>query len=178
MSTSDILPDVLRPGLRVVFCGTAAGTASMKAGAYYAGPGNKFWRTLHAIGLTPGLLQPHRFAELLDHGIGLTDLSKTAFGADIELPPGSFDIARFSASIAAAAPKILAFNGVKAARAFLGVKRGPVAYGVWPLAATPGMPRIAVLPSTSGAANKTWSIGPWRELAAHLNATKPSPVGP
>ena len=42
-----ILPDVLEPGLRVVFCGTAAGKASARAGAYYAGPGNAFWPTLH-----------------------------------------------------------------------------------------------------------------------------------
>lgn len=37
-----MLPDLLRPGLRVVFIGTAAGAASARAGAYYAGPGNQF----------------------------------------------------------------------------------------------------------------------------------------
>ena len=36
--SAPILPDVLAPGLRVVFCGTAPGTASARAGAYYAGP--------------------------------------------------------------------------------------------------------------------------------------------
>ena len=53
-----VLPDVLAPGLRAVFCGTAAGTKSAIAGAYYAGPGNKFWPTLHAIGLTPRRFAP------------------------------------------------------------------------------------------------------------------------
>src|ERR1700753_3045292 len=53
-----VLPDVLEPGLRVVFCGTAPGTASARAGAYYAGPGNRFWVTLHEVGLTPVLLRP------------------------------------------------------------------------------------------------------------------------
>jgi G:T/U-mismatch repair DNA glycosylase len=43
---TEVLPDLLRPGLRIVFCGTAAGTASARAGAYYAGPGNAFWPTL------------------------------------------------------------------------------------------------------------------------------------
>jgi TDG/mug DNA glycosylase family protein len=33
-----VLPDVLAPGLRVVFCGYAPGTASARAGAYYAAP--------------------------------------------------------------------------------------------------------------------------------------------
>ncbi|HEU5143069.1 MAG TPA: uracil-DNA glycosylase family protein [Solirubrobacterales bacterium] len=51
-----VLPDLVRPGLRVVFCGTAAGTASARAGAYYAGPGNRFWETLRVTGLTPVLL--------------------------------------------------------------------------------------------------------------------------
>lgn len=37
-----VLPDLLRPGLRVVFCGTAAGAASALSGAYYAGRGNRF----------------------------------------------------------------------------------------------------------------------------------------
>ena len=57
-----MLPDVLEPNLRVVFCGTAAGSASARAGAYYAGPGNSFWRTIHAIGLTPRQLRPQEFA--------------------------------------------------------------------------------------------------------------------
>ena len=55
-----ILPDLLAPGMRVVFCGTAPGTASARAGAYYAGPGNRFWATLHEVGLTPILLAPGR----------------------------------------------------------------------------------------------------------------------
>jgi G:T/U-mismatch repair DNA glycosylase len=42
-----LLDDLLRIGLRLVICGTAAGERSAKLGAYYAGPGNKFWRTLH-----------------------------------------------------------------------------------------------------------------------------------
>jgi TDG/mug DNA glycosylase family protein len=37
------LPNVLGPGLDVVFCGTAAGDRSAAFGCYYAGPGNKFY---------------------------------------------------------------------------------------------------------------------------------------
>ena len=48
-----VLPDVLAPDLRVVFVGTAAGARSAAVGHYYAGPGNRFWHTLHEIGLTP-----------------------------------------------------------------------------------------------------------------------------
>jgi TDG/mug DNA glycosylase family protein len=59
-----LLDDLLRPGLRIVICGTAAGERSAKLGAYYAGPGNKFWRTLHKVGLTPRALIPAEFREL------------------------------------------------------------------------------------------------------------------
>ncbi|HEY5333123.1 MAG TPA: mismatch-specific DNA-glycosylase, partial [Solirubrobacterales bacterium] len=98
---AQILPDVFAPGLRVVFCGTAPGTASARAGAYYAGPGNRFWATLHEIGLTPVLLQPAEFARLSEFGIGLTDISKTASGSDREVGRSSFDRERLEAAIAA-----------------------------------------------------------------------------
>ncbi len=53
-----ILPDVLAPGLDIVFCGTGAGAWSARVGAYYGKPGNKFWPTLHAVGLTPRRREP------------------------------------------------------------------------------------------------------------------------
>ena len=43
------LPDLLLPDLRVVFVGTAAGKRSAELGHYYAGRGNRFWRTLHEV---------------------------------------------------------------------------------------------------------------------------------
>src|SRR5271154_6129487 len=84
-----ILPDLLRSGLRVVFCGTAPGHVSAAAGHYYAHPQNKFWRTLHAISLTPQLLTPAEFPKLLDYGLGLTDIAKHAAGMDKDLPKDS-----------------------------------------------------------------------------------------
>jgi hypothetical protein len=42
-----ILPDVLMPGLKLVFCGTAAGTVSARRGQYYAHPQNRFWEILY-----------------------------------------------------------------------------------------------------------------------------------
>jgi TDG/mug DNA glycosylase family protein len=157
---SPILPDVMPPGQRVVFCGTAPGTASARAGAYYAGPGNRFWVTLHEIGLTPVLLQPAEFARLPEFGIGLTDISKTASGSDREVGRSGFDRGRLEAAIAAARPAHLAFNGKNAARGALGrtVDYGPQPEWI-------GGATVWVLPSTSGAARGFWDIGPWRELA-------------
>jgi double-stranded uracil-DNA glycosylase len=159
--TAPVLPDVLAPGLRVVFCGTAPGTASARAGAYYAGPGNRFWLTLHEVGLTPALLEPAEFARLPEFGLGLTDISKTASGSDQEVGRRSFDPARLAAAVAAASPAYLAFNGKNAARGALG---RPVDYGVQPERI--GGATVWVLPSTSGAARGFWDIAPWQELAA------------
>ena len=84
-----VLPDLVRPGLRIVFCGTAAGTVSAARGAYYAHPQNRFWAALCAAGLTPRLLKPEEFEQLPQWGIGLTDIAKRASGMDRELPPGA-----------------------------------------------------------------------------------------
>ncbi len=81
-----VLPDVLEPGLKVVFCGTAAGTVSARRGAYYAHPQNKFWRVLFAVGLTPRLVRPEEYRELPQWGLGLTDIAKHVSGMDRELP--------------------------------------------------------------------------------------------
>jgi TDG/mug DNA glycosylase family protein len=77
-----VLPDLLMPGLCVVFCGTAAGSVSAAKGQYYAHPQNKFWRTLHAVGLTPRLFAPAEFPLLPSLGIGLTDIAKHVSGMD------------------------------------------------------------------------------------------------
>ena len=94
-----VLPDLLAPGMRVVFCGTAPGSASARAGAYYAGPGNRFWATLPEVGLIPILLRPDEFTRLAEFGIGLTDISKTASGSDAEVGGRGVDRKRLTAAI-------------------------------------------------------------------------------
>lgn len=169
-----ILPDVLAPGLSVVFCGTAAGAVSARKKAYYAGPGNRFWKTLHEIGLTPRRLEPHEFASVLDFGIGLTDVAKTVSGSDSELPRHAFDSAGLERKIRQFCPRTLAFNGKRSAREFLGVKK--VSYG----RQTTGVGRTVVflLPSTSGAARKHWEISYWKELARFIEAGIGGPPPP
>src|SRR5450759_5547228 len=63
--------DVLREGLKLVVCGTAAVSRSAQLKHYYTGPGNKFWRTLSELGLTPRQLAPREASLLLDF---VTDL--------------------------------------------------------------------------------------------------------
>lgn len=164
---TEALPDLLRPGLQVVFCGTAAGTASARVKAYYAGPGNAFWRTLFETGLTPRQLAPSEYERLLELGIGLTDLCKVRHGSDREVGTQELDVDGLRARVAAAEPAYLAFNGKNAARGVLGreVKLGPQEEQV-------GGATVWVLPSTSGAARSYWDIDPWQELARICTGTR------
>jgi double-stranded uracil-DNA glycosylase len=163
----DILPDVLAVNLVIVFCGTAAGAASARRGAYYAGPGNAFWPTLFEIGITPHRLQPEAYRSVIQFGIGLTDLAKTVSGADAILRDEHFDRDDLRRKILRYHPSLLAFTSKRAAQEFL---QHPVNYGLQqePLGDT----AIFVLPSPSGAARGYWDMEPWQALArlhtAHL----------
>lgn len=157
-----VLGDLLSPGLAVVFCGTAAGNLSWETRSYYANPGNRFWKTLHSVGLTDRLLAPEEFGSLRKWGIGLTDLCKASHGADSTLSAKDYDLPGFWRRIADHQPRHVAFNGKQAARQALNLK--DLVPGLQPSKQQGA--HIWVLPSTSGLASKHWDEGPWRELAA------------
>jgi TDG/mug DNA glycosylase family protein len=156
-----VLPDLLRPGLTLVFCGSAAGNESARRSAYYAHPQNRFWATLHRCGFTPSRLDPHDYARLLDHGIGLTDLAKTESGSDDQLSRHAYDPAALRAKIARGRPGMLAFTSKTPARAFL--RRARLDYGLQPDRI--GETRIFVLPSPSPRNQARWDEARWHDLA-------------
>jgi double-stranded uracil-DNA glycosylase len=159
-----LVPDLLVPGLDLVFCGTAPSPASFRARAYYANPGNAFWPTLHAVGLTPERLTPERYPELLTMGIGLTDLNKTEYGSDHELSPHAMDAAALHAKLRRFRPAAIAFTSKHAASLALG-RKSP-AYG---RQAEPIKGAVTfVLASPSGRARSFWTLAPWREAAAFV----------
>jgi TDG/mug DNA glycosylase family protein len=166
-----VLPDVLQPGLALVFCGTAAGKRSAAEGAYYAHPGNLFWRALHQAEITPRLLAPAEFLQLPNYGIGLTDLAKHHIGNDNQLPRDAFDAPALIAKIAHHAPRVLAFTSKNGARAALGHS---VDYGLQ--AGKIGDTQIVVLPSPSGQARGHWTIAPWLALAELTRAARAGAV--
>lgn len=168
MSDPFILPDVLEPGLSLVLCGTAAGTRSARDHAYYAHPGNMFWRTVHATGLTPRLFSPAEFPLMPTFGIGLTDLSKFHYGNDNQLPVDAFDIAELRMKIERFAPRVLAFTSKHAGAAALGKS---ITYGLQPTGI--GSTRLFVLPSPSGQARRSWNPRTWQELADFVRAQAP-----
>jgi double-stranded uracil-DNA glycosylase len=81
------LPDVLAPGLHVVFCGINPGRVSAAAAAHFANPRNDFWRLLHAAGFTSRLYEPYEQFDVLAEGIGITN-------AAYRTTPGSGDLRR------------------------------------------------------------------------------------
>ena len=68
------VPDVIAPGLRVLFCGINPGLYSAAIRHHFGRPGNRFWPVLHAAGFTPRLLTPFEERELPPLGCGITNL--------------------------------------------------------------------------------------------------------
>jgi TDG/mug DNA glycosylase family protein len=161
-----VLDDLLKHGLNLVVCGTAAGAKSAKLKQYYAGPGNKFWRTLFELGLTPRQLAPSEAALLLGFGIGLTDLVKDQSGADSTLDFRQAGPTALREKVLAFQPEVLCFNGKKAAQVFYGTKA--IAYGEQQERI--GKTILCVAPSTSGAANGFWDLSYWQEVADRVKA--------
>ena len=157
-----MLPDLLAPGLTIVFCGTAAGTASATRGHYYAGPGNRFWPTLAETGLTPRLFAPEEDYLLPGLGFGLTDLAKGVAGSDRVIPPAAYDPTRLGGLLASYHPRAVAFTSLTAARIALGRRHDP---GLVAAGEPYGGVQIWVLPSPSGLARGSFRIAPWQALA-------------
>ena len=84
------IPDVLAPGLRVLFCGINPGRVSAAAHAHFANPRNDFWRLLYAAGFTPRLLDPQQQFELLGYGIGVTNAAERTTPGSGDLRKGDF----------------------------------------------------------------------------------------
>jgi TDG/mug DNA glycosylase family protein len=167
-----VLPDVLAPGLRVVFSGTAPGLVSAARKAYYAHPQNRFWRALSDVGLTPRLIKPEEYLLLPRFGLGLTDIAKVVSGMDKDLPAGALGrdaCGALAKKIEWFQPRILAFTSLNAGRKFL---RHNAAFGEQRQRV--GATLIWVLPSPSPAANWNWekNKGWWVALA---EAAGPAP---
>ncbi|HEY1367078.1 MAG TPA: mismatch-specific DNA-glycosylase [Gaiellaceae bacterium] len=159
------VPDVLAPGLRVVFCGINPGRVSAAAAAHFANPRNDFWRLLHAAGFTPRQLAPDEQFEALRDGIGLTN-------AAFRTTPGSGDLRRADFADSAERltklaeelrPEWIAFVGKEAYRGSFG-ERPELGVQARTLAET----RLFVLPSTSPAN----AAVPWDERLRWFGALR------
>ena len=166
MAENNLNDEFLKTGLKVVFCGndpTERDAAAIKPP--YAGNNDKFWNVLLTLGLTPSLLSPATAGELPNYEIGLTEVAKGRHGMKKIRGAEDYDGARLRQRILQYKPRILAFNGKKAAAVYFECKPGDLEYGVHRRKI--GSTEMWVLPaSTSSAA--AWDENIWRELAAAL----------
>ncbi len=88
------IPDSIRPGLSVLFCGINPGLYSGATGLHFARPGNRFWPALHAGGFTERVLSPWEDDLLLDAGYGLTVFVERATATAGELSAEEFTAGR------------------------------------------------------------------------------------
>jgi TDG/mug DNA glycosylase family protein len=142
------LPDIIAPGLRVLFCGINPSLYSAVVGYHFARPGNRFWPTLYAAGFTRRRLAPSDQLELLELGYGITNVVDRATATADQLSPQ--ELVEGGRLLEAKArryrPRFIAVLGISAYRAAFG--RPDATLGLQPEAM--GDTRLWVLPNPSG----------------------------
>ncbi len=142
------VPDIIGPGLRVLFCGINPSLYSAAVGHHFARPGNRFWPTLHAAGFTARRLSPQEEQELLAAGYGITNIVERATATADQLDSAELVAGgeRLAEKVARFRPQVLAVLGVTAYRTAFGRPRAAIGPQEHRLGGTP----IWVLPNPSG----------------------------
>jgi double-stranded uracil-DNA glycosylase len=119
------IPDLIAPGLDVLFVGINPSLWSGAVGLHFARPGNRFWRALHEAGFTDRLLSPYEGRELLARRIGVTNLVNRATASADELDMADYErgARRITAKVRRYRPKVVAFVGMGAYRVAFGRAR-------------------------------------------------------
>jgi len=142
------VPDVIAPGLRVLFCGINPGLYTAAVGHHFARPGNRFWPALYQSGFTTRLLSPFEEVDLLESGLGVSNVVAHATATAAELTPEDFikggrnlerKIRRFH-------PRVVAILGVGAYRVAFAQPKAVIGEQVGRIAGA----RVWVLPNPSG----------------------------
>lgn len=110
--------DLVRPGLRVLFCGINPGLYTAAIGHHFGRPGNRFWPALYGAGFTSRLLHPWEERELLEAGLGITNVvpRTTATAAELNADDYAAGGRRLVATVQHYQPTVLAVLGVGAYR--------------------------------------------------------------
>ncbi len=142
------VPDLIGPGLRVLFCGINPGLYTAAIGHHFGRPGNRFWPALYGAGFTPHQFAPWEEAALLPLGIGITNMVPRTTATAAELRPEEYVAGgeRLTRVATQFAPRVIAFLGIGAYRSGFG--RPKALLGLQP----EGIAQTAlwVLPSPSG----------------------------
>lgn len=155
--------DLVKEGLDALFIGINPGLMSARLGHHFANPANGFWRLLFESGLTSKRLTPERERELLDEGLGLTNVVDRETPGVAELTRADMERGRrkLAQVITRYRPAAVVFIGITGYRAFTGNASGPILCGEQE-ARIEGA-RVFVLPNPSGR-NAHFSYGEMLEL--------------
>lgn len=150
-----VIPDVIAPGLSVLFCGINPGLWSAAVGWHFARPGNRFWPALHRGGFTPRQMHPSEQGELPALGLGITNIVDRATARADELTAQELleGGRRLRDKAEQACPVWIAVLGVGAYRSAFG-NRGAV---VGRQSETIGGANVWILPNPSGL-NALWAL--------------------
>ena len=142
------VPDVIAPGLKVLFVGINPGLYSAAVGHHFARPGNRFWPALHVAGFTERLLSPLEDQTLLSWGYGITNVVDRATASAAELSSAELTEGgeRLQAKVRRYRPRLVAVLGVGAYRTAFGQPKAVT--GRQP--ETLGRIALWVLPNPSG----------------------------
>lgn len=140
--------DVIADDLDVLFCGINPGLYSGATGHHFARPGNRFWPALHLSGFTERQLDPSEERELLESGLGITNIvPRTTARAD-ELSPDEFrrGAAALRRKVSRRRPRWVAPLGLTAYR----IGFGDAKASVGPQDVQIGTTKVWLLPNPSG----------------------------
>lgn len=141
--------DIIRPRLTVLFVGFNPGIRSAETGHHFAGHSNRFWKLLHAAGLTPRQLRPEEDEALLSLGLGITNIVSRPTKAAAEITREEYRLGRLALidKLAFYRPRIACYAGIGVYREFAVLK--DVACGLQHGKVVPGVTDF-VVPNPSG----------------------------
>ena len=145
------LPDLIAPGVRLLFVGYNPSVRAARLGHYYAGRNNRFWDLLKESGLTPRRFHFEEDRRLLELGIGVTDLVKrpTRSAAEVTRAEYRDGVRRLRGILETLRPRVVCYNGKGVYLMAAGVPSAP--WGVQAGQVAPGVTDF-VVPSPSGLA--------------------------
>jgi TDG/mug DNA glycosylase family protein len=142
------IPDLIGPGLRVLFAGINPSLYSAATGHHFARPGNRFWPALHRSGFTDRQFHPSEQFDLPAAGLGITNVAARATARADEL--AAHELIEGGALLAALTerwrPQFLAVLGVTAYRTAFARPKAMIGPQPESLGGVP----IWVLPNPSG----------------------------
>jgi TDG/mug DNA glycosylase family protein len=168
------IPDLIRPGLAVLFCGINPGLYSGATRLHFARPGNRFWPALHAAGFTDRLLAPWEKSQLLQSGYGITNLVRRTTATAAELSDEEYRLGRQALvrKIRKYSPRWLAILGLGAYRTGFGKPDAKIGRQVERIGST----GVWVLPNPSGL-NANYQLPQLTEMFVELRlAASETPI--